>query len=127
MAKGVALTGGVPEDRSPIVRFHLGHPANYNDPGLTARIARAMAREFGAASVREAKPSMGGEDFGLLGLDGQIPTCMFSLGGADPTAFQESQRSGIPLPSLHSSRMAPLPEPTLRAGVRAMTAAARPV
>jgi len=31
---------------------------------------------------------------------------------------------GVPLPPIHSSRFAPLPEPTIRTGVRAMTAAA---
>ena len=33
------------------------------------------------------------------------------------------EQTGKPLPSLHSSRWAPLPEPTIRTGVKAMTSA----
>jgi hippurate hydrolase len=38
--------------------------------------------------------------------------------------FAESQRTGAPLPSLHSSKFAPLPEPAIKTGVTALTAAA---
>ncbi len=123
MCKGFALAAGLPEDKVPIVQLSVGYPANYNDPRLTEQVAQALSHELGAANVVHLQPSMGGEDFGMLGLDGQIPTCMFRLGGADPVKFQESQRTGIHLPPLHSPHMAPLAEPTIRTGVRAMTAA----
>ena len=42
---------------------------------------------------------------------------------AAPEAAAESARTGKPLPSLHSSKFAPVPEPTLKTGVTAMTAA----
>ncbi len=48
---------------------------------------------------------------------------MFLLGAVDPAKVAESRKSGKPLPSLHSSLFQPLPEPTLRTGVMAMTAA----
>jgi hypothetical protein len=32
---------------------------------------------------------MGNEDFGDFGRDGQTPTTMFGLGGADPAKYQE--------------------------------------
>ena len=41
-----------------------------------------------------------------------------------PAAFAENQRSGAPLPSLHSNKFAPVPEPTIKTGVTAMTASA---
>ena len=41
-----------------------------------------------------------------------------------PEAAAESARTGKPLPSLHSSKFAPVPEPTLKTGVTALTAAA---
>jgi hippurate hydrolase len=66
---------------------------------------------------------MGAEDFGHFSLDNQIPSCMFWLGTVDPARVEASKKSGKPLPSLHSSLFAPVPEPTLRTGVRAMTAA----
>ncbi|WP_239027898.1 hypothetical protein [Geomonas subterranea] len=64
------------------------------------------------------------EDFGSWGLSGEIPVCMFWLGAADPERFEEAHRQGKTLPSQHSPLYAPLPEPTLRAGVKAFVAAA---
>ena len=46
------------------------------------------------------------------------------VGAVDPAKVAESRRTGAPLPSLHSSKFAPLPEPTIRTGVTALTAAA---
>ena len=123
IAKGVAFTAGVPEDRAPVVRLIASHPANYNDPQLTERVARALKQALGDNKVVRTKPVMVSEDFGSWGLGGRIPTCMFWLGAADPVQFKASQQSGVPLPSHHSPLFAPLPEPALRAGVKAMSAA----
>lgn len=71
----------------------------------------------------DGKAAMASEDFGLFGLEGrQIPCFMLWLGAADPAKLAESRRTGRPLPSLHSSMFAPLPEPAIRTGVIAMTA-----
>jgi hippurate hydrolase len=66
---------------------------------------------------------MGGEDFGSYSLDDKIPLCIFWLGAIDPAKVEKSRKDGIPLPSLHSSRFAPLPEPTIRTGIKATSAA----
>jgi hypothetical protein len=67
---------------------------------------------------------MVGEDFAFYGLaEPRIRICMFRLGTSDPEALRQSERSGTPLPALHSSRYAPVPGPTIRTGVTAMTAA----
>ena len=81
-----------------------------------------MKKALGAENVYKGDPVMLSEDFGILGLDGQIPTMMFWLGGADPAQFKASLQSGVPLPANHSPFFAPLPEPTIRTGVKAMTA-----
>jgi hippurate hydrolase len=58
---------------------------------------------------------MGGEDFGQYGRTVEkVPTCMFRLGAVDP----------VPGPPIHSSKFAPIPEPTLKTGVTSLTAAA---
>jgi hippurate hydrolase len=49
---------------------------------------------------------------------------MFRIGAIAPEKIAESHRSGVPLPSLHSSKFLPVPEPTIKTGVTAMTAAA---
>jgi amidohydrolase len=123
MAKGVALSAGVPDDRAPLVKRKISHPANYNEPQLTERVARSLERALGKAKVIEAYPVMASEDFGAWGLGRTIPTCMFWLGAADPVLLHRSMESGVPLPSHHSPLFAPLPEPTLRTGVKATTAA----
>jgi len=126
IAKGVALAGGVPEDRAPIVKASETEvtPATYNDPALTAREAAALKKGLGAENVIEDKPVMGSEDFGLFGLEGhQIPTLMLRVGAIDADRIANSQKTGVPLPSLHSALFWPVPEPTIRTGVKAMTLA----
>jgi len=126
IAKGVALAGGVPEDRAPIVKASETEvtPAMYNDPALTAREAAALKKGLGPENVVEDKPVMGSEDFGLFGLEGhQIPTLMLRVGAIDADRIASSQKTGVPLPSLHSALFWPVPEPTIRTGVKAMTLA----
>jgi len=126
-AAGVALAAGVPKDREPIVTVleNESVPPTYNDPKLTARVKAALVVELGASNVKDEDPVMASEDFGLFGLQGhQIPTAMFWLGAMDPVKLAAAQKAGTVLPGPHTSRFEPLPEPTLRTGVKAMTAAA---
>jgi hippurate hydrolase len=125
IAKSVAQGAGVAEDRLPIITVVESEnaPALYNDPQLTERLATAIGRTIGTDNVTRVAPLMGSEDFGRFSLDHQIPAFMFWLGAIDPSRVEASRKSGKPLPSLHSSLFEPLPEPTLRTGVRAMTAA----
>ena len=123
MASGVATLAGVPEDRAPVVNVKASHPATYNDPALSERVACVLSEALGVDNVIRTEPKMVSEDFGSWGLGGQIPTCMFWLGAADPASFEASVQSGIPLPSHHSPLFAPLPEPTIRAGVKGVSAA----
>ena len=125
IAKSVALGAGVPEDRLPIIKVIESEnaPSLYNDPQLTERLATAIGRTIGTDNITKVAPLMASEDFGRFSLDHQIPSCMFWLGAIEPSRVEASRKSGKPLPSLHSSLFEPLPEPTLRTGVRAMTAA----
>ncbi len=125
ITKGVAMAAGVPEDRMPMVKLIDNEmaPVTYNDPQLTERITTAIGRAIGSDNVIKALPLMGSEDFGNLSLDHKIPSLMFWLGAVEPAKVAASKKSGQPLPSLHSSLFEPLPEPTLRTGVKAMTAA----
>jgi metal-dependent amidase/aminoacylase/carboxypeptidase family protein len=125
IAKGVALTAGVPEDRAPIMKVIEAEnaPSLYNDPALTERVAAAIGKAIGADHTIKIQPLMASEDFGRFSLDHQIPSCMFWLGAIEPARVEASKKSGKPLPSLHSSLFEPLPEPTLRTGVKAMTTA----
>jgi hippurate hydrolase len=125
IAKNLALAAGVPEDRAPILNVieREDAPSTYNDPELSERIASAIGRTIGKDNVTKAQPLMVSEDFGRLSLDHKIPAFMFWLGAVEPAKVEASRKSGKPLPSLHSSLFEPLPEPTLRTGIKAMTAA----
>ncbi|PYS58422.1 MAG: amidohydrolase [Acidobacteria bacterium] len=125
ITKNIAAAAGIPEDRAPIVKVSDTEvtPATYNDPKLTERLAGTFEKTLGANNVVKWPPIMGSEDFGNFSLDNQIPSCMFWLGAVEPAKVETSKKSGKPLPSLHSSLFEPLTEPTLRTGVKAMTAA----
>ena len=125
IAKGVAMAAGVPEDRAPILKVIESEnaPSLYNDPQLTERLATAIGKAIGPDNMIKSSPLMASEDFGHLSLDHQIPSFYFWLGAMAPERIAESRKSGKPLPSLHSSLFEPLPEPTLRTGVKAMTTA----
>ncbi|MEA2238376.1 MAG: hypothetical protein QOC81_3100 [Thermoanaerobaculia bacterium] len=121
IARGIALSAGVPEDRAPIVELLAGESVDstYNDPALTERLAAALTRGMTAANVIRIDPLMVSEDFGRFALNHKIPLTMLNLGAVDPATIASGQR----LPSLHSSGFKPLPEPTLRGGIKAMTLA----
>jgi hippurate hydrolase len=125
IARNTALAAGVPEDRAPIVKVSDTEvtPATYNTPELAGRLGAVLRRTLGEDNVGEMSRRMGSEDFGRFGLDGhQIPTFMFGLGAVAPEKVADSKRTGVPLPSLHSPQFQPLPEPTIRTGVKAMSA-----
>ena len=125
ITKGTAMAAGIPEDRAPIIKVSQTEvtAATYNDPALTERLVATFVKTLGANNVVKVAPTMGSEDFGYLSLNQLIPATMFWLGAVDPAKVKESKQTGRPLPSLHSSLFAPLPEPTLRTGVKAMTSA----
>ncbi len=126
MTRGLADAAGLPEDRMPIVTLEEKErtSAMYNDPALMRRVAGAFKKLFGEATVQAVKPVMGGEDFSEYGrTQDKIPICLFWLGAVNPDLVRESEKTGKSLPSLHSSQFAPLPEPTIKTGVMAMTGA----
>jgi hippurate hydrolase len=125
IANGIAAAAGVPADRAPVIEIAKDSvPATINNPELTRRIAGALERALGKENVLPREPGMASEDFSLYALqDPKPPICMFNLGAADPAKFQEARAKGVRLPGPHSSEFAPLPEPTIRTGVKAMTSA----
>ena len=126
IAKGIATTAGVPDDRMPIVKVEKDQytPATYNNPELTKRVSAALKSAIGADNVVLKDPTMGGEDFSEYSLpDHSIPAFMFNVGAVDPAKAAESKKTGVPLPSLHSSKFAPVPEPTIRTGLIGMVSA----
>jgi hippurate hydrolase len=125
IAKGCAAAAGIPADRMPIVEVQKDNlPATYNNPELTKRLVEVWKKQLGAANVDIVDPTMGGEDFAEYSLpDHSIPAVDFHIGAVAPEKIAEFKKDGKELPSLHSSKFAPVPEPTIRTGIIGMTTA----
>jgi hippurate hydrolase len=125
VACGTAAAAGVPEDRMPVLSLHKDAvPPLRNDPSLTMRCIEACRNILGDAKVIDLQPLSGSEDFGIFGsVEPPIPLCYFRIGCDDPEVIRAAKQSGEKLPYLHSSRFAPLPEPTIKTGIIAMGAA----
>ena len=126
IAKGCATAAGIPKEREPIVEVEQDQftPSTYNNPELAKRVTSALKRALGAENIIPKDPTMGGEDFSEYSLpDHSIPAFMFNVGAVDPAKVAESKKTGVPLPSLHSSKFAPVPEPTIRTAVIGMISA----
>ena len=127
IAKGCAVARGWPQDQMPEVKVRTDEfvPATYNNPELTKRLTEVWKNSLGKENVETVDPVMGGEDFSEYSLpDHSIPAFDLHIGAVAPEKIAASKKpDGPPLPSLHSSKFAPVPEPTIRTGVIAMTSA----
>ena len=86
----------------------------YNDPELTAHLAKVLSRDLGPDSVREMPAQMGAEDFSQYGRAG-VRAVLLHIGAVDPVELASGRR----IPDLHSPQWAPQLEPTLRSLVAA--------
>jgi hippurate hydrolase len=100
-------------------------PSTYNNPELTNRLVEVWKKALGEKNVEIVDPTMGGEDFSEFSLpDHSIPAVDFHVGAVAPEKIEASKKPGaLQLPSLHSSKFAPVPEPTFKTGLVAMTSA----
>ena len=125
ISEGIALSAGVGKDRLPIVYVRDNPcPAVYNSPELVNRVNKAIAGIIGSENITTVAPKMGGEDFAHYQYQNpSIPSYYFFIGSTAPEQIEQSRKTKIPLPGLHTSRVAPVAEPTIKTGVKAMTSA----
>jgi hippurate hydrolase len=126
IAKGCAAAAGMPAELAPIVSVSKDPNtiAAYNNPELTKRLVAIWKKSLGDENVEIVDPTMGGDDFSEYSLpDHSIPAVYFHFGAVEPAKIAEYKQGGKELPTLHSSKFAPVPEPTIRTGVIGMTAA----
>ncbi|MEQ3529756.1 amidohydrolase [Pseudoalteromonas sp. JC28] len=124
LTAGIAKSAGLEDSLVPEVIVHESEsiPSTYNNPELAKFVTSAIKQEIGAENVEQSQPVMAGEDFGLYGrTDDNVPITIFWLGGVNQAVFDAAQKSGEPLPSLHSSHFAPDYPIAIATGVRAMT------
>jgi amidohydrolase len=126
ICENLARAAGVPEDRLPVIAtFGSRTPVTLNDPALTRRLTAVFRDWLPPELVREGEAATYGEDFSRYGRTARkVPTCIFWIGGNDPTVIAAARDSGQMVPANHSPHFAPLPEPTIKTGVTTLTAAA---
>lgn len=126
IAENTARAAGMPEDLLPVVTVaEQRTPLTYNDPALTQRLAKTFAQWFPADQLTTVEPATYGEDFSQYGrTTHKVPISIFWVGGSDPAVLAAGRRAGKLTPSNHSNFWAPVPEPTLKTSMTAMSAAA---
>jgi hippurate hydrolase len=117
-ADGVAAIAGAPK---PEVKLEGSGKAVVNDAALTARAASVFKAAFGDKAW-ERQPITASEDYSDFIIAG-VPSVYFFIGMDDPKKMAEAKAKGVPRPSNHSPFFAPVPEPTIRTGIEAMTLA----
>ncbi len=119
--KAAALGAGAP---TPEIRVDLDgyFPALFNDAALTRKMAGLFRDVLGEERVHERPMSMGGEDFSQFVREG-VPGFYFFLGSVPPEKVAAAKKGGEPLPGTHTDRYYPIPEPTIKTGVRTMSLA----
>jgi len=126
IAEGVGRTAGLPDDLLPEVELSTeSTPVTLNDPELAARIEAAVVREMGEDAIRpDERDGMGAEDFAyFVQTKDEVPGVYFSVGGTAQADLDAEEAGGPPVPSHHSPFFKIEPEPSVTAGVEAMTVA----
>ncbi len=127
IAAAEAAAAGAP--RPPEVEILESAPTLVNDLEASARTRPAL--ESVTELVVDPGVVTGSEDVGVLATAAGAPLVFWLLGGADPALFagatgvEEIAATMQRLPSNHSPHFAPVPEPTLAIGTRALVAATR--
>jgi hippurate hydrolase len=118
-------------DRDPEITFLDSLPVVRNDEKAVARTLPALRGVVGPDRVFDPGLITGSEDVGLLAEAASAASVYWVLGGADPAEFAAATTTAdiiarvAELPSNHSPLYAPVVEPTLGTGTRALAAAAR--
>ena len=125
VAVNIGRSAGMPEDRLPeVIRVSAGVPTTINDAALAQKVRAAIAAQMGPEVLIQFKQtSMAAEDFPyFVTLDPPIPSVFFFVGGTPQSALDTAAAGGPPVSGHHSPLFRIVPEPSVRAGVEAMTA-----
>ncbi|MFJ5921061.1 amidohydrolase [Kitasatospora sp. NPDC092948] len=125
-----AAASGAPQH--PEITALPSFPVTFNDPGTTNSVITALGDTLGHQQVVVLPhPLTGSEDFGVFGTALGVPSVMWHFGGTDHALFhgltlEDLAANGLPadVPTNHSARYAPVPDPTIHTGVTALLAAA---
>jgi hippurate hydrolase len=122
VALNTARAAGIPENLLPeVVVLPDGAPTTTNDAELARRVRAAMLQGMGEDAFADWHQSdMGAEDFpDMVNVTPPIPSVYFEVGGTDPARLASGDWADH-----HSPLFRIEPEPSIKAGVQAMTLAA---
>ncbi|MER5437845.1 amidohydrolase [Streptomyces sp. NPDC002790] len=112
--------------RDPEFETLAAFPATVNDEAPTRTVADAFTEHFGARAHTIDRQSAS-EDMSRIPEAFGVPFTYWGIGGTDPAAYEKAVAAGSltsDIPVNHSPYFAPVLQPTLDTGVRALTAAA---
>ncbi|WP_458318104.1 amidohydrolase [Mycolicibacterium brisbanense] len=111
--------------KEPALTTTHSFPVTVVDDTVMQQLAAVFRDHFGAERVIEnPQPVAASEDVGQFGTTAGVPTAFWFWGGYPQETYDESARTGRPVPTNHSPLFAPVLEPTLSTGVEALTIAA---
>lgn len=116
-ANGVAAIAGAPP---PKVETTLAAYAILDDQDVTRLTATVLKQAFGARATEQMAVTPASDDFSEY-LRAGVPGTLVTLGATDPKVIAAAAAGGPPVPGNHSPLFAPVPEPTIKTGVEAMT------
>lgn len=121
VARAEAAMAGAPDP--DIAIGDQSTDAVVNDPDLTAITAEVFREAFGDKAILDRNPITASEDYSLFVNAGVPKSLFFMIGVYDAAKVAAAENGGPPLAFNHSPYYAPVPEPTIRTGVEAMTLA----
>ncbi|MFI6485618.1 amidohydrolase [Nonomuraea sp. NPDC050663] len=125
IVKAEAAAAGALKD--PAIESLHGFPALVNDATATARVEAVLKATFGEDKVIDPGAVTGSEDVGVFATATGVPLAYWLLGGIDPETYLKALQAGTveqDIPANHSPLFAPVIEPTLSTGVKALVAVA---
>jgi len=124
IAENTGRVAGLPEDKLPTVELSIeSTPTTVNDKALTARLDDVLRGHFPEDQVAYyEQKNMGAEDFAYFSqVDPAVPGFYFIVGGTPQEAFDAEKNGGPAVAGHHSPLFKIAPEPSVKAGVEAMT------
>lgn len=119
-ALAAAAMGGAPE---PQVELVPGGAAIVNDAAVVERTTAALKAALPGVQIAQVPPITASEDFSEF-LNAGVPGMMFFVGVSKPEDVAAAMKpGGKPLPFNHSPFFAPVPEPSIKTSVQAMSVA----
>jgi metal-dependent amidase/aminoacylase/carboxypeptidase family protein len=124
IVRGAAIAAGIPEEMMPVLTTGMTGPPIFSDPDIARRMGELFRGFFGGENVMKLNPLSASDDFAHFGMvEPNIPLFYFWLGVSDPEYVAACAKENRPYPGIHSPSFAPVPEPSIKTGVSAMTLA----